>query len=34
MRFVVVIAIVGLIGAVPVSAAEVPSRKPGLWKSK
>ncbi|MBV9631875.1 MAG: DUF3617 family protein [Xanthobacteraceae bacterium] len=34
MRFVVVIAIVGLIGAVPVSAAELPSRKPGLWEIK
>jgi len=34
MRLVRAIAIVGVIGAVPALAAELPSRKPGLWEMK
>ena len=34
MRLVRVISILGVIGAVPALAAELPSRKPGLWEMK
>jgi hypothetical protein len=34
MRLVRAIAILGVIGAVPALAAELPSRKPGLWEIK
>jgi hypothetical protein len=34
MRFVGAISLLLLIGATPVSAAELPSRKPGLWQVK
>ena len=34
MRLVRAISIVGVIGAVPALAAELPSRKPGLWEMK
>jgi Protein of unknown function (DUF3617) len=34
MRLVTMISIVGVIGLLPASAAELPSRKPGLWEMK
>jgi Protein of unknown function (DUF3617) len=34
MRLATVISVLGVIGAVPASAAELPSRKPGLWEIK
>jgi hypothetical protein len=34
MRLVRAISILGVIGAVPALAAELPARKPGLWEIK
>ena len=34
MRLVAAVSILSLIGVMPVSAAELPSRKPGLWEIK